>query len=49
MLYIFASILLALWLLAYLLSYTMGGAIHVMFVLAVILLLVRIIFGHRVV
>jgi hypothetical protein len=41
-------ILVVLWLLGMVSSYTMGGFIHVLLVVAVIVLLVRIIQGRRV-
>ena len=42
-------ILLVLWLLGMITSYTMGGFIHILLVIAVVVLLVRIIQGRRVV
>ena len=48
MLMTLALILLALWLLGMLTSYTMGGIIHILLVIAVIVLLVRIIQGRRI-
>ncbi|MHB1313481.1 MAG: lmo0937 family membrane protein [Gemmatimonadaceae bacterium] len=44
-----AIILIILWLLGLVTSYTMGGFIHVLLVIAVIVFLVRIIQGRRVV
>lgn len=41
-------ILIVLWLLGFLTSYTMGGFIHVLLVLAVIVIVVRVIQGRRV-
>lgn len=41
-------ILVVLWLLGLLTSYTMGGLIHVLLVIAVVVLLVRIIQGFKV-
>ena len=40
-------ILVALWLLGLVTSYTMGGLIHILLVLAVVAVLVRIISGRR--
>lgn len=48
MLYTIAVILLILWLLGLVTSYTIGGFIHVLLVIAVILVLLRIIRGDRV-
>jgi len=42
-------ILVVLWLLGLVTSYTMGGLIHVLLVIAVVVLLLRIIQGRRVV
>ena len=42
-------ILIVLWLLGLVTSYTMGGLIHALLVLAVIVILVRVIQGRRVV
>ena len=47
MLWTIAIILFVLWLLGLVSSYTMGGFIHILLVLAVILLLVRLIGGTR--
>jgi hypothetical protein len=46
MLYTIAVVLLILWLLGLVSAYTVGGFIHVLLVLAVILILVRIIRGQ---
>ena len=43
----FAVVLLALWLLGMLASYTFGGFIHVLLVLALVVVLVRLIQGRR--
>lgn len=43
-----ALILIALWLLGMLTSYTMGGVIHVLLVIAVVVFLVRVIQGRKV-
>jgi hypothetical protein len=42
-----AVILVVLWLLGFVSSYTMGGFIHVLLVIAVVVLLVRVIQGRR--
>ena len=42
-----AIILVVLWLLGFFTSYTMGGFIHILLVIAVIVILVRIIQGRR--
>jgi hypothetical protein len=47
MLYTIALILIVLWLLGLVSSYTIGGFIHVLLVIAVIILLVRLIQGRR--
>jgi hypothetical protein len=49
MLYTIALILVILWLLGLVSSYTMGGFIHILLVLAVVVVLLRIISGRRVV
>ena len=49
MLYTLAVVLLILWLLGMVSSYTMGGFIHVLLVIAVVVILVRVISGRRVV
>ena len=43
-----AVILIVLWLLGIVSSYTMGGFIHVLLVLAVVVILVRVLQGRRV-
>jgi hypothetical protein len=48
MLYAIAIILILLWLLGLITSATMGGFIHVLLVVAVVMILVRIISGRRV-
>ena len=48
MLYTILAILLVLWLLGMVTSYTMGGLIHVLLVVAIIVVLVRVIQGRRV-
>ena len=47
MLYAIAIILIILWLLGFLTSYTMGGIIHILLVIAIVMVLVRIIKGRR--
>ena len=47
MLWAIAVILLILWLLGILSSHTMGGFIHVLIVVAIVMVLVRIIQGRR--
>ena len=49
MLWTIAVILIVLWLLGLVSSYTMGGFIHLLLVIAIIVVLVRIIQGRRVV
>lgn len=48
MLYTIALILIVLWLLGLVSSYTIGGFIHILLVVAVIILLVRLIKGRRI-
>ncbi|HWH41863.1 MAG TPA: lmo0937 family membrane protein [Usitatibacter sp.] len=48
MLWTIAVILIILWLLGLVTAYTMGGFIHVLLVIAVIVILVRVISGRRV-
>ncbi len=48
MLWTIAVILIVLWLLGLVSSYTMGGFIHVLLVVAIIIVLVRLIQGRRV-
>ena len=47
MLYTVVVVLLVLWLLGLVTSYTMGGLIHVLLVIAIIVILLRIIDGRR--
>jgi hypothetical protein len=49
MLYTIAVVLIVLWLLGLVTSYTMGGFVHVLLVIAVIMILVNIIQGRRLV
>ena len=48
MLYTIAVILVVLWLLGLVTSYTMGGFIHILLVLAVIMILLQVIQGRRI-
>lgn len=48
MLWTIATVLILLWILGVVTSYTMGGFIHLLIVLAVVAILVRIIQGRRV-
>jgi len=48
MLYTLAVVLLVLWLLGLITSTTMGGFIHVLLVIAIVLVLVRVISGRRI-
>jgi len=47
MLYTIAVVLILLWLLGFVSAYTMGGLIHVLLVIAVVVILVRLISGRR--
>jgi hypothetical protein len=47
MLYTIAVVLIVLWLLGMVSSYTMGGFIHILLVLAVVMVLVNLISGRR--
>jgi hypothetical protein len=47
MLWTVAVVLLILWLLGFVTSYTMGGFIHVLLVIAIVVVLVRVITGRR--
>ncbi|MDO8282582.1 MAG: lmo0937 family membrane protein [Thermodesulfovibrionia bacterium] len=47
MLWTIAVILIILWLLGFVSSYTMGGFIHILLVVAIIMVLVNIIRGRR--
>lgn len=42
-----AIILVVLWLLGFVTSYTMGGFIHILLIVAVVVILIRIIQGRR--
>jgi hypothetical protein len=48
MLYTIAVVLIVLWFLGIFTTYTMGGFIHVLLVVAIIMVLVRVISGRRV-
>jgi hypothetical protein len=48
MLWTIAVVLLVLWVLGYVSAYTMGGFIHVLLIVAVVMVLVRVIQGRRV-
>lgn len=47
MLWTIALVLLVLWLLGFVSSYTMGGFIHILLVVAVIVVLIQVIQGRR--
>ena len=47
MLWTIAVILMVLWLLGLVSSYTMGGFVHVLLVIAIVVVLIRIIQGRR--
>jgi hypothetical protein len=47
MLFTIAAVLIILWLLGLLTSYTLGGFIHILLVVAIILVLIRIIQGRN--
>lgn len=49
MLWTIAIILIVLWLLGLVTSYTLGGFIHVLFIIAVIVVLVRLIKGEKII
>lgn len=49
MLSIIAIVLVVLWILGMATSYTIGGFIHILFVLAIIMVLIRLIKGERIV
>jgi len=48
MIYTIAVILIVLWLLGLITSYTMGGIIHILLIIAIVMVLVRVIQGRRV-
>lgn len=47
MLYTVAVVLLVLWLLGLVTSYTIGGFIHILLVIAIVVVLIRVISGRR--
>ena len=47
MLYTLAVVLIILWLLGLVSSYTMGGFVHILLVIAIIVVLIRVIQGRR--
>ncbi len=47
MLYTIAVVLLILWLLGLVTSYTMGGFVHILLVVAIVMILVNLISGRR--
>jgi hypothetical protein len=47
--YLIIAILLILWLVGLITSYTLGGFLHILLVVAIILLIIRLISGRRVV
>ena len=47
MLYTIAVVLVILWLLGLVTSYTMGGLVHVLLVIAIMVVLLRVISGRR--
>lgn len=49
MLYTIAVVLIVLWLLGLVSAYTMGGFIHILLVVALIVLLLRVISGRKVI
>lgn len=49
MLWIISVVLIGLWLLGMITSYTLGGFIHILLVIAVIIVLVRIIRGRKII
>ena len=47
MLYIIAVVLIVLWLVGLLAAYTLGGIIHILLVIAIVLILLNVIRGRR--
>jgi hypothetical protein len=47
MLYTLAVVLLVLWMLGLVSSYTMGGFIHILLVVAIVMILINVISGRR--
>ncbi len=48
MLYVLAVVLIVLWLLGLVTSYTMGGFIHILLVIAIVVILVKVIQGRKI-
>ena len=48
MLYTIAVVLIILWLLGLVTSYTLGGFIHILLVIAIVVILIRLISGRKV-
>jgi hypothetical protein len=48
MLFTIAAILLILWVLGLVTSYTMGGFVHILLVIAIVVVLVRVIQGRKI-
>ena len=48
MLYTIAVVLIILWLLGLVTSYTMGGFVHILLVIAIVVVLLRVISGRKV-
>jgi hypothetical protein len=48
MLYLIAVIFLALWLLGIVTSYSMGGLIHILLLIAIVVVLIRVIQGRNI-
>jgi Family of unknown function (DUF5670) len=49
MLWTIAAVLIILWLLGLVSSYTMGGFIHILLVIAIVVVLIRIIQGRKII
>ncbi|MDO8617467.1 MAG: lmo0937 family membrane protein [Candidatus Uhrbacteria bacterium] len=49
MLWTIATILIILWILGLVTSFTLGGFIHILFVIAIIVVLVRVIRGEKII
>ena len=47
MLWTIAAVLVILWLLGFVSSYTMGGFIHILLVIAIVVVLIRVIQGRK--
>jgi hypothetical protein len=47
MLWTIVAVLLVLWLLGLITSYTMGGLVHILLVVAVVILIIRLVSGRR--